>query len=235
MVCRGSGLIEIELMLRETVDIIAPPQYPFVPLKMRFITKVREPSVARELPRGCVAGLPPECIERERGHLPRYVRIAEAGSSRADESLSLKDAWSPVLTLKTALVSLQSLLCSPEPSDPQGATASARIGLSGLVRPDAEVARHYMNDRKGFEATARHWTEAYAKGAPGKKSAASMSNAPMEPVDEAILAGLKPEHVAQYVRTQLRVRDDGELAQIRGDGIRAQPGHRRTETVRGRV
>jgi ubiquitin-conjugating enzyme (huntingtin interacting protein 2) len=33
----------------------------------------------------------------------------------------LKDAWSPVLTLKTALVSLQSLLCSPEPSDPQDA------------------------------------------------------------------------------------------------------------------
>lgn len=33
----------------------------------------------------------------------------------------LKDAWSPVLTLKTTLVSLQSLLCSPEPNDPQDA------------------------------------------------------------------------------------------------------------------
>jgi Ubiquitin-conjugating enzyme len=33
----------------------------------------------------------------------------------------LKDAWSPVLTLKSTLISLQSLLCSPEPSDPQDA------------------------------------------------------------------------------------------------------------------
>ncbi len=31
----------------------------------------------------------------------------------------LKDAWSPVLTLKTVLISLQSLLCDPAPYDPQ--------------------------------------------------------------------------------------------------------------------
>lgn len=31
----------------------------------------------------------------------------------------LKDQWSPVLTLKTALLSLQALLSSPEPDDPQ--------------------------------------------------------------------------------------------------------------------
>ena len=33
----------------------------------------------------------------------------------------LKDQWSPALTLKTALLSLQALLSSPEPSDPQDA------------------------------------------------------------------------------------------------------------------
>ena len=33
----------------------------------------------------------------------------------------LKDEWSPALTLKTALLSLQALLCSPEPDDPQDA------------------------------------------------------------------------------------------------------------------
>mmetsp|Transcript_26400 Transcript_26400/g.60824 ORF Transcript_26400/g.60824 Transcript_26400/m.60824 type:complete len:137 (+) Transcript_26400:156-566(+) len=33
----------------------------------------------------------------------------------------LKDQWSPALTIKTALLSLQALLCSPEPSDPQDA------------------------------------------------------------------------------------------------------------------
>jgi ubiquitin-conjugating enzyme (huntingtin interacting protein 2) len=51
----------------------------------------------------------------------------------------LKDAWSPVLTLKSTLISLQSLLCSPEPSDPQ----------------DAEVAKHYLTSRESWEATAR--------------------------------------------------------------------------------
>jgi ubiquitin-protein ligase len=33
----------------------------------------------------------------------------------------LKDAWSPVLTLKSTLISLQSLLCDPAPNDPQDA------------------------------------------------------------------------------------------------------------------
>ena len=33
----------------------------------------------------------------------------------------LKDQWSPALTLKTALLSLQALLCAPEPNDPQDA------------------------------------------------------------------------------------------------------------------
>jgi ubiquitin-conjugating enzyme (huntingtin interacting protein 2) len=42
----------------------------------------------------------------------------------------LKDQWSPALTIKTALLSLQALLCAPEPSDPQ----------------DAEVAKVYMQD-----------------------------------------------------------------------------------------
>ena len=31
----------------------------------------------------------------------------------------LKDQWSPALTLKTALLSLQALLASPVPDDPQ--------------------------------------------------------------------------------------------------------------------
>ena len=33
----------------------------------------------------------------------------------------LKDAWSPALTMKTAMLSLQALMCSPEPDDPQDA------------------------------------------------------------------------------------------------------------------
>ena len=41
----------------------------------------------------------------------------------------LKDQWSPALTLKTALLSLQALLASPVPDDPQV------LGLRGHI-PD---------------------------------------------------------------------------------------------------
>lgn len=58
----------------------------------------------------------------------------------------LKDQWSPALTIKTALLSLQALLCAPEPDDPQ----------------DAEVANMYKQDRTKFNKTAAFWTETYA-------------------------------------------------------------------------
>ncbi|KAJ3292804.1 hypothetical protein HDU79_001056 [Rhizoclosmatium sp. JEL0117] len=60
----------------------------------------------------------------------------------------LKDQWSPVLTLKTALISLQSLMSDAAPDNPQ----------------DAQVARHYISDRAGFDDTARQWTKQYAGG-----------------------------------------------------------------------
>merc|ERR1711879_769710 len=43
----------------------------------------------------------------------------------------LKNKWSPALTLKTALLSLQALLASPEPDDPQ----------------DGVVAKQYINEK----------------------------------------------------------------------------------------
>ena len=89
----------------------------------------------------------------------------------------LKDAWSPVLTLKSTLISLQSLLCSPEPRDPQ----------------DAEVAKHYMTSKASFEETARYWTEIYA-GGPGKGGKGKASG----PKDEVAIAGLNQAHVQQF-------------------------------------
>ncbi|EAU80894.2 ubiquitin-conjugating enzyme e2-24 kDa [Coprinopsis cinerea okayama7 len=86
----------------------------------------------------------------------------------------LKDAWSPVLTLKSTLISLQSLLCSPEPNDPQ----------------DAEVAKHYMTSRSSFEATARYWAQIYA-GAPGDAKNPNVD-------DEVAIAGLEKAHVDQF-------------------------------------
>lgn len=85
----------------------------------------------------------------------------------------LKDAWSPVLTLKSTLISLQSLLCSPEPNDPQ----------------DAEVAKHYMTSRSSFEETARYWTRIYA-GGPAEESKAGQ--------DPVALAGLEKAHVDRF-------------------------------------
>ena len=59
----------------------------------------------------------------------------------------LKDQWSPALTIKTAMLSLQALLCTPEPNDPQ----------------DAEVANMYKTNQEEFQQTARFWTEMYAQ------------------------------------------------------------------------
>ncbi|KAI9751122.1 MAG: Ubiquitin-conjugating enzyme E2 1 [Lichina confinis] len=62
---------------------------------------------------------------------------------------TLSSAWSPVLTIKSALLSLQSLLSTPEPKDPQ----------------DAEVARMLTQNPKEFERVAREWAVRFA-GAP---------------------------------------------------------------------
>jgi ubiquitin-conjugating enzyme (huntingtin interacting protein 2) len=59
----------------------------------------------------------------------------------------LKDKWSPALTIKSALLSLQALLSCPEPKDPQ----------------DAVVAKLYLDNHAEFERTARYWTATYAK------------------------------------------------------------------------
>jgi len=58
----------------------------------------------------------------------------------------LKEQWSPALSIKTAMLSLQALLSSPEPSDPQ----------------DAVVAKQYISDYEEFKTTAKAWTVKYA-------------------------------------------------------------------------
>ena len=95
----------------------------------------------------------------------------------------LKDAWSPVLTLKSTLISLQSLLCSPEPNDPQ----------------DAEVAKHYMTSKQSFNDTARYWTHIYAGGPEvdgGVKGVKVVKDDGDQ--DEIAMAGLESAHVNQF-------------------------------------
>ncbi|CUM55929.1 uncharacterized protein AC631_01666 [Debaryomyces fabryi] len=82
----------------------------------------------------------------------------------------LKDAWTPILTLKSSLISLQSLLQSPEPNDPQ----------------DAEVAKHYLTNKKGFEETAAYWTKIYASdGEKGGKG--DLSDSALYGIDDEIV------------------------------------------------
>ncbi|EYE94212.1 E2 ubiquitin-conjugating protein UBC1 [Aspergillus ruber CBS 135680] len=66
---------------------------------------------------------------------------------------TLASAWSPVLTVKSSLLSLQSLLNTPEPKDPQ----------------DAEVANMLLHRPKEFERVAQQWAVNYA-GAPQKNA-----------------------------------------------------------------
>ena len=129
-----------------------PDNYPFQPVKMKFITKVYHPNIS-----------------------------SASGAICLD---ILKDTWSPVLTLKSTLISLQSLLCSPEPNDPQ----------------DAEVAKHYMTSRASFEETARYWAQIYA-GAPAKPGTRAGKEVAVPRVDvrdEVAIAGLDRAHVEQF-------------------------------------
>ena len=58
----------------------------------------------------------------------------------------LKDQWAASLTLRTVMLSLQALLTSPEPDDPQ----------------DAVVARQYKQTPALYKETAAYWTYAFA-------------------------------------------------------------------------
>jgi ubiquitin-conjugating enzyme (huntingtin interacting protein 2) len=83
------------------VDIEVPNEYPFKPPKMRFITKVYHPNISSQ------TVIIPLCLQRI-DFVQGFICLD-----------ILKDQWSPVLTIRSALISLQSLLSSPEPNDPQ--------------------------------------------------------------------------------------------------------------------
>ncbi|KAI9277584.1 ubiquitin conjugating enzyme 1 [Sporodiniella umbellata] len=58
----------------------------------------------------------------------------------------LKSHWSPAMTLRITMISIQSLLDSPVPQDPQ----------------DAQVAKHYLSDHEGFVEEAQRWNRQHA-------------------------------------------------------------------------
>jgi len=100
------------------INIELPGDYPFVPPKMKFDTKIWHPNIS-----------------------------SESGAICLD---ILKNEWSPALTVRTALISLQALMSAPEPDDPQ----------------DAVVAKQYKASHSDYCKTAKFWTETYASAAP---------------------------------------------------------------------
>ncbi|KAF8178478.1 ubiquitin-conjugating enzyme/RWD-like protein [Pholiota molesta] len=76
-----------------------------------------------------------------------HMNISEQGSICID---ILKQNWSPALSLFKVMLSLSSLLTDPNPKDP-------------LV---PSIATQYVRSRKQHDATARRWTEMFAKPKP---------------------------------------------------------------------
>ncbi|ETO33534.1 Ubiquitin-conjugating enzyme family protein [Reticulomyxa filosa] len=85
---------------------------------------------------------PPKCTFNTRVWHPNIS--SQTGAICLD---ILKDQWSPAMTIRTVLLSLQALLCTPEPDDPQ----------------DAQVAKQYKTSPKEFAKQAAEWTQKYAK------------------------------------------------------------------------
>ena len=98
---------------------------------------------------------------------------------------TLGTAWSPVLTIKSALISLQSLLSSPEPKDPQ----------------DAEVAGMLLKNPELFAETAREWAVRWA-GATRKEGGEGSGGATAESIRARKVEAKRErerDRVAQYV------------------------------------
>ncbi|KAK4569940.1 Ubiquitin-conjugating enzyme E2 1 [Recurvomyces mirabilis] len=105
---------------------------------------------------------------------------------------TLGAAWSPVLTLKSALISLQSLLSSPEPKDPQ----------------DAEVASMLLTRPEEFAHVAREWAIRYAaapKPIPGSNRTGGSSSG-SSGLDEAALKEKKKVEDKEKKRAEERRR-----------------------------
>ena len=138
------------------VDIVLPNDYPFVPPKVRAAARelrAREREKPRESARSARAAAVSRVPALARCKQMKFdTKVWHPNVSSQSGAICLdilKNEWSPALTVRTALISLQALLSAPEPSDPQ----------------DAEVAKQYTEDNKTFQATAKFWTETYASGA----------------------------------------------------------------------
>ena len=96
------------------IDIIIPNEYPLMPPKMKFDTKVWHPNVSSITGEICLN--------------------------------ILGEEWSPSLTIRTTLLSIQVFLGYPNPEEPK----------------DVFVAKQYISNIKLFKETVKKWVEIYA-------------------------------------------------------------------------
>ena len=151
------------------VDIVLPSDYPFVPPKVcgtsPALTLALSALALNEASRGA-QGPPAQgvrsaqrachasCAQMKFDTKVWHPNISsESGAICLD---ILKNEWSPALTVRTALISLQALMSAPEPDDPQ----------------DAVVAKQYKENKEEFTKTAKFWTDTYATGPPTTTTAA---------------------------------------------------------------
>eukprot|EP01047_Picozoa_sp_COSAG01_P105480 COSAG01_NODE_34693_length_543_cov_1.560811_1_plen_109_part_00 len=71
----------------------------------------------------------------------------------ADGAVNLQfDGWSPAMTLRTLLISITAFLTDPNPDD----ACCIAVGRGA-------VGDMYRNDRAGYDAAARDWTQQHAR------------------------------------------------------------------------
>lgn len=96
---------------------------------------------------------------------------------------TLSSAWSPVLTIKSALISLQSLLSTPEPKDPQ----------------DAEVAGMLLKNPAEFKHKAQEWAVKFA-GAPRQERGEGSGGATAETIKKKAQDAKESENQAKLAQ-----------------------------------